>query len=90
MNLRGKKEKAAEEGRTRRERIQLEPFGTSSLGLGNTRHPCDKAHALFVRQPSAAESCEEMCERRQKSDVSRSAKRRHFTGSNFFFSAGEN
>ena len=24
--------------------------------LGITRHPCDKTHAAFVRQPSAAES----------------------------------
>ena len=40
--------------------IQLEPSGTSGLHLGITRHPCDKTHALFVRQPSAAESCEKM------------------------------
>ena len=37
---------------------------------------------LFVQQPSAAESCKKMGRRRWKSDVSRSARRRHFTGSN--------
>jgi len=26
-------------------------LGTSGLCLGITRHPCDKTHALFVRQP---------------------------------------
>ena len=41
-------------------RIQLEPSGTSSLCLGIVRHPCDKTHAVFVRQPSAAESCKKM------------------------------
>jgi len=54
------KEKAAEEGGTRRGKIQLEPSGTSSLCLGITWHPCDKIHAVFVRQPSAAESCQKM------------------------------
>jgi len=39
------KEKAAEEGGTRRGRIQLEPSGTSGLCRGITRHPCDKTHA---------------------------------------------
>jgi len=53
----GEKEKAAEEGETGRGRIQLKPSGTSGLCLGITWHPCDKTHALFVRQPSAAESC---------------------------------
>jgi len=48
MNLRRKKEKAAEEDGTRREGIQLEPTGTSGLCLGITRHPCDNIHALFV------------------------------------------
>ena len=52
-----KREKAAEEGGTRRRRIQLEPSGTSGLCVGITRHPCDKTHAVFVRQSSAAESC---------------------------------
>ena len=51
------KEKAAEESGTRRGRIQLEPSGTSGLYHGITRHPCGNAHALYVRQPSAAESC---------------------------------
>jgi len=36
------KEKAAEEGRTRRERIQLEPSGANGLCLGIMQHPCDK------------------------------------------------
>ena len=57
-----KKEKAAEEGGMRRGRIQLEPSGTSGLCLGITRHPCDYPHALFVRQPSAAESCKRVGE----------------------------
>jgi len=56
VNLR-KDEKAAEECGTRRGWIQLEPSGTSGLCLGITRHPCDKPHALSVRQPSTAESC---------------------------------
>jgi len=43
-----------------RGRIQLGPSGTSGLCLGITRHPCDKAHAVFVRQPSAAKSCKKM------------------------------
>jgi len=60
VNLREKKEKAAEEGGTRRGRILLEPSGSSSLGLGITRHPCDNPDALFVRQPSAAKSCKTM------------------------------
>ena len=60
VNLRKKKEKAAEEGGTRRGRIQLEPSGTSGLCLGITWHPYDKTHAIFVRQPSAAESCKKM------------------------------
>jgi len=34
--------------------------GTSGLCLGITQHPCDKTHAVFVRQPSAAESCKKM------------------------------
>ena len=42
------KEKAAEEGGTRRGRIQLEPSGTSGLCPSITRHPCDKTHAVFV------------------------------------------
>ena len=54
------KEKAAEEGGMRRGRIQLEPSETSGLCLGITRHPCDKTHAVFVRQPSPAESCKKM------------------------------
>ena len=37
-----------------RGRIQLEPSGVSSLFLGITRYPCDKTHAVFVEQPSAA------------------------------------
>jgi len=52
-----KKALAVEEGGTRRGRIQLEPSGTSDLCLGITRHPCDKTHAVFVQQPSPAESC---------------------------------
>ena len=59
VNLR-KDEKAAEEGGTRRGRIQLEPSGTSGLCLSITQHPYDNPHALFVRQPSAAKSCEKM------------------------------
>ena len=57
-----KREKAAEEGGTRRGRIQLEPSETSGLCIGITRHPCDKTHAVFVRQSSAAaaESCKKM------------------------------
>jgi len=54
------KKKAAEEGGTQRGRIQLELSGTSGLCLGITRHPCDKTHAVFERQPSAAESCKKM------------------------------
>jgi len=60
VNLRGIKEKAAEEGGTRRGRIQLEPSGIRGIFLGIMRHPCDKTHAVFVRQPSAAESCKKM------------------------------
>ena len=41
-----KKEKAAEEGGTRRGRIQLEPSRTSGLCLSITRNPCDKTHAF--------------------------------------------
>jgi len=37
-----------------------EPSGTSSLCLGITWHPHDKTHAIFVRQPSPAESCKKM------------------------------
>ena len=54
------KQKAAEEGGNRRGMIQLEPSGTNGLCLGITRHSCDKTHAVFVRQPSAAESCKKM------------------------------
>ena len=54
----GGKEKAAEEGAMRRGKIQLELYGTSGLCLGIMRHPCDKTHALFVQQPSAADGCE--------------------------------
>ena len=54
------KEKAVEEGGTRRGRIQLDSFETSGLCLSITRHPCDNPHAVFVRQPSPAESCEKM------------------------------
>ena len=43
----GKKEKAAEKSGTQRERIQLEPSGTSCLCLGITRHSCDTPHALI-------------------------------------------
>ena len=77
-----KKEKAAEEGGTPRRRINLEPSGTSGLCLGITWHPCDKTNVLFVRQPSAAESFNEMGRRRWKSDGNRNTRRRHFTGSN--------
>jgi len=49
VNLRGKKEKAAEEGGMRRGRIQLKLSGTSGLCLGITRQSCDNPHALFVR-----------------------------------------
>jgi len=73
----GGKEKAAQEGGTHRRRIQLEPSETSGLCLGITRHPCDKVHALFVRQPSAAEGCEKMGRRRRKSDVGRRTRRRY-------------
>jgi len=59
VNLRKQKKRTAEEGGTRRGRIQLEPFGTSGLCLGITRHPCEPPHAVFVRQPSAAESCKD-------------------------------
>jgi len=78
----GGKEKGAEEGGTRRGRIQLEPSGTSGLCFGITRHPCDKTHALVVRQPSAAEIWKRIGRRRRKSDFIKSARRRHFTGSN--------
>jgi len=63
VNLRKTKEKAAEEGGTQRGRTQpwqLGPSGTSGLCRGITWHPCDKTHAVFVRQPSAAESCKKM------------------------------
>jgi len=40
------KETAAEEGVTRRGRIQLKPSGTSDLCLNITRHPCGKPHAV--------------------------------------------
>ena len=60
VNLWEKKEKAAKEGGTRRRRINLEPSGTSGICLGITQHPCDKPHAVFVRQPSTAESCKKM------------------------------
>jgi len=76
-----KKKKAAENCRTRRARIQLKPFGTSGLCLGITRHPCDKTHAVFVRQPST-ESCKKIGRWRRKSDVSKSTRHRHFTSSN--------
>ena len=56
VNLQNTMEKAADQGVTRREKVQIEPSGISGLYLGITRHPCDKMHALFVRQPSAAES----------------------------------
>jgi len=36
---------------------KFEPSGTSCLCLDITRHPCDKTHALFVRQPSAPGNC---------------------------------
>jgi len=36
------------------------PSWTSSLCLGATWHPCEKAYVLFVRQPSAAEGFEKM------------------------------
>ena len=39
VNLRGIKEKAAEEGGTRRGRIQLEPSGIRGIFLGIMRHP---------------------------------------------------
>jgi len=60
VNLREKKEKAAEEGGTRKGRIQLELSKPSGLRLGITRHPCDNPHASFARQPSAAKSCKKM------------------------------
>ena len=72
----------AEEGGAQRERIQLELYRTSGLCLGIMRYPCDKTHAVFVQQPSAAESCEKIGRQWRKSDVSRSARRKHFTGSN--------
>ena len=62
----GGKGKAAVEGGTRRERILVRPSGTSALCLGIKRYPCDKTNFLFVRQPSAAESCEKMGGRRQE------------------------
>jgi len=74
MCICGKKQLAAEEGGMRRGRIQLEPSRTSGLCLGITWYPCDKTHALFVRQSSAAESYEKMGRRRQKSEVNRSAR----------------
>jgi len=60
VNLREKKPKSAEEGGTQRGMIQLEPSGTSGLCLGITRQPRDNPCALFLRQPSAAESCKKM------------------------------
>ena len=62
--------------------IQLKLSGNSGHCLGSTRHPCDKTHALFVRQSSVAEGCVKMGRRMWKSDVSRSARHGHFTGSN--------
>jgi len=55
-----KKEKAAHEGGKRRGRVLFESTGTSGLYLGVTQHPCDKAHTLLVRQPSAAEGCQKI------------------------------
>jgi len=81
VNLRVEK-KAAEEGGTRCGRIQLELSGISGFFLGVMRHPFDKTHALCVRQPSAAEGCGKIGGRRRQSDVERSTRRRHFTGSN--------
>ena len=75
--------KAAEEDWTRSERIQLELSRTCSLCLGITRHLRDKPHALFVWQPSAAESCKKIGRWRRKIDVSTSARRRHFNASNW-------
>ena len=69
VNLRGGEEKTAEDGGLQRGRTQLKPSRTSGLSLGITRHLCDKTHALFVRQTSAAESCENMGRRRWKSDI---------------------
>jgi len=63
-------------------KIQLESSGTIGLCLGIVRHPCDNPHALSVGQPSAAESCKKIGRWRQESDVSRSARSRHFIGSN--------
>ena len=77
VNLQGKKEKAAEEGGTRRGRIQLEPSGTSGLCLSITRHPCDNPHALFVQKPSAAQSCKKMGRRSARSGLSSTTAARH-------------
>ena len=63
-----KREKAAEKGGTPRGKIQNRPEPlqnrpepqASDLCLGITRHPCDKTHAVFVRQASAAGSCKKM------------------------------
>jgi len=59
VNLR-KKGKGSRGRWDARRKDQLEPSGTSSLCLGITWHPCDKIHAVIVRQPSAAESCKKM------------------------------
>ena len=60
VNLRKQRKGQQRKGGTRRGRIQLEPSGTSGLCLGITWHPFDKTHAIFVRQPSPAESCKKM------------------------------
>ena len=62
------KKKAAEEDGMRGGMMQLEPSRTSGLCLGITRHSFDNPHALFVRQPSAADSCEKMGRRRWKNE----------------------
>jgi len=59
VNLQKQRKRQQRKG-TRKGRIQLEPSGTSGLCLDIMRHPYDKTHAVFVRQPSPAESGKKM------------------------------
>ena len=59
MNLRKQKKRqqrkvGREEEGSSSNRLELAAFVLALRG------PCDKTHAVFVRQPSAAESCEKM------------------------------
>ena len=80
VNLREEEKKAAEESRTRRERIQLEPSGTRDLCLGITWHPCDKEPCFICA--TTKQCCKKMGRRKRKSDFSTSTRRGPFMGSN--------